>query len=177
MRVRGVPTFRNFGFNWIRHFSVNRRLLTSTRVAERLEQVLVGFFPARTAFPQSQRGRHPLHSSLTRVAACQIAHRPKGRLCHKAPIRPVAQPNRLSATTSYRQLHGWVLPPLVICAVGAHSDFPAKLFIFLVILVRDREVGGSNPLAPTILFQTTDALSVFDKSRCRPSLPQASSGD
>ena len=24
------------------------------------------------------------------------------------------------ATTSYRQLHGWILLPLVICAVGAH---------------------------------------------------------
>ena len=22
----------------------------------------------------------------------------------------------------YRQLHGWVLPPLVICAVGAHME-------------------------------------------------------
>jgi hypothetical protein len=26
----------------------------------------------------------------------------------------------LHATMSYRQLHGWILPPLVICAVGAH---------------------------------------------------------
>ena len=22
----------------------------------------------------------------------------------------------------YRQLHGWVLPPLVICALGAHTE-------------------------------------------------------
>ncbi len=29
----------------------------------------------------------------------------------------------------------------------------AKLLIFLVILVRDQEVGGSNPLAPTKLFK------------------------
>ncbi len=28
----------------------------------------------------------------------------------------------------------------------------AKLLIFLVILVRDQEVGGSNPLAPTNPF-------------------------
>jgi hypothetical protein len=25
----------------------------------------------------------------------------------------------------YRQLHGWVLPPLVICAVGAHMEILA----------------------------------------------------
>ena len=46
-------------------------------------------------------------SSFTRVTACSVAHQPKSWLCHKAPIRSVAQPNRLSATTSYRQLHGW----------------------------------------------------------------------
>jgi hypothetical protein len=28
----------------------------------------------------------------------------------------------------------------------------AKLLILFVILVRDQEVGGSNPLAPTIIF-------------------------
>jgi len=28
----------------------------------------------------------------------------------------------------------------------------AKLLIFFVILVRDQEVGGSNPLAPTNIF-------------------------
>jgi hypothetical protein len=27
---------------------------------------------------------------------------------------------KLGATMSHRQLHGWILLPLVICAVGAH---------------------------------------------------------
>ena len=30
----------------------------------------------------------------------------------------------------------------------------AKSFILIVILVRDQEVGGSNPLAPTNPFQS-----------------------
>src|SRR5579859_7687766 len=49
-------------------------------------------------------------------------------LCHEAPIRPVSQPNRSSATKAYRQLLGWVLPPLVICAIEARVRF--ALFCF-----------------------------------------------
>jgi IS4 transposase len=36
-------------------------------------------------------------------------------------LRPVARPSRSVATMSYRQLHEWILLPLAICAVGAHS--------------------------------------------------------
>jgi len=94
-------------------------------------QVLVGFFPVRAAFPQSQRGRHPqlhfrgllkLHSRYG-LPVCSPA---QGQLCHKAPIQQVARPNRLSATTSYRQLHGWDFHPPVICAVGAHWEIRAS---------------------------------------------------
>jgi hypothetical protein len=49
-------------------------------------------------------------------------------LCHEAPVRPVTQPNRSSATKAYRQLLGWVLPPLVICALEAHGRF--AIFVF-----------------------------------------------
>jgi hypothetical protein len=39
----------------------------------------------------------------------------------------------------------------------------AKLFILFVILVRDQEVGGSNPLAPTTLCSTAYTLSPPEK--------------
>ena len=59
-------------------------------------------------------------SSFTRVTACRVACPPKGGLCPEASTRSVTRPSRPVATTSYRQLHGWILLPLVICAVGAH---------------------------------------------------------
>src|SRR6266849_5818342 len=42
----------------------------------------------------------------------------KADLCPEALTRP----SRSVATTSYRQLHGWILLPLVICAVGTHVE-------------------------------------------------------
>jgi hypothetical protein len=39
----------------------------------------------------------------------------------------------------------------------------SKLFIFFIFLVRDQEVGGSNPLAPTTLFSTIYTLSLSEK--------------
>src|SRR5689334_20382765 len=61
------------------------------------------YFPAHTAFPVSQAGRHPhLHfRGLLRLHACygpldcSTAH---GGLCHEASTRPVARPGRSSAT-------------------------------------------------------------------------------
>jgi len=65
----------------------------------------VDCFPAHTAFPVSQAGRHPhLHfRGLLRLHArygpldCSTAH---GGLCHEASTRPVARPGRSSATRS-----------------------------------------------------------------------------
>src|SRR5712692_5225639 len=39
-------------------------------------------------------------------------------------LRPGQLPDQAAsvATTSYRQLHGWILLPVVICAVGAHVE-------------------------------------------------------
>src|SRR4051812_31723344 len=59
-------------------------------------------------------------SGFTHVTACRIAQPPKGGLCHEASTRPVARSSRSSATRVYRQLPGWILPPLVNRAVGAH---------------------------------------------------------
>src|SRR4051812_34351599 len=44
----------------------------------------------------------------------------QGGLCHEASTRSIARPSRSSATRVYRQLSGWILPPLVNRAVGAH---------------------------------------------------------
>jgi hypothetical protein len=90
-------------------------------------RVLVGFFPACAAFPQSQRGRRP-HLHFRGLLKLHSRYGLPGRspaisrLCHKAPVQPVSQPHRLSATMSYRQLHEWDLPPPVICALGAHVE-------------------------------------------------------
>ena len=79
------------------------------------------------AFPVSQAGRRPslhfrgllrLHSRYG-LLDCSTAH---GGLCHEASVQPVARLNRSSATRSYRQLPGWILPPLVNRAVGAHVE-------------------------------------------------------
>src|SRR4051794_29190525 len=81
----------------------------------------------------------PLHSGLPRISGgsasmtslqgllrlhsryglpdCSTA---QGGLCHEASARPVTQTDRSSATRVYRQLPGWILPPLVNRAVGAH---------------------------------------------------------
>ena len=65
----------------------------------------------------------PMIAHLVRsfyVTACPIAQPPNGGLCHEASARPVTRPSRSSATRAYRQLPGWILPPLVNRAVGAH---------------------------------------------------------
>src|ERR1700680_2265172 len=62
-------------------------------------------------------------SSFTRVTACQVAHPPEvGFVTRLQSDRlPVGQPVRLLVSYHVnRRLHGWFLPPLVICAVGAH---------------------------------------------------------
>jgi hypothetical protein len=43
-----------------------------------------------------------------------------GGLCREASVQPVARRNRSSATRSYRQLPGWIPPPMVNRTVGAH---------------------------------------------------------
>jgi hypothetical protein len=61
-------------------------------------------------------------SGFTRVTACKVAARPKADFCPEASTRPVARPDRSVATVSNRQLHRWILLPLMICAVGAHVE-------------------------------------------------------
>jgi hypothetical protein len=85
-----------------------------------------------------EAGRHPhidfrdllkLHSRYGPLN-CSTA---QGGLCHEAPAQPVTQPNRSSATGANRQLSGWLLPPLVTRALGAHS-----------IIIRSAKCGPPN---------------------------------
>ena len=92
---------------------------------------LVGCFPVRAAFPESQAGRHPrLHfRGLLRLHSrygLPDRSTARGGLCHEASARPVARPNRSSATKPYRQLLVWILPPLVNRAFGAHREMQAR---------------------------------------------------
>src|ERR1700694_664385 len=61
----------------------------------------------------------PAQASLA-LRPARLLARPKADFCPEASTRPVTRPRRSVATMSYRQIHGWILPPLVICAVGAH---------------------------------------------------------
>ena len=61
----------------------------------------------------------PAQASLA-LRPARLLNRPWRPLCHEASIQPVTRLNRSSATRSYRQLPGWILPPLVNRAVGAH---------------------------------------------------------
>src|SRR5215813_2679875 len=59
-------------------------------------------------------------SGFTRVTACWIAQPPVAAFVTRLRSDQSPRPNRSSATRSYRQLPGWILPPLVNRAVGAH---------------------------------------------------------
>src|SRR6266853_2255164 len=73
-------------------------------------------------------------TSLSRPAQASLALRPAGLLarpkadfCPEASAQPVTRPSRSVAITSHRQLHEWILLPLVICAVGAHCEQEGSL--------------------------------------------------
>jgi hypothetical protein len=68
-----------------------------------------------SASPIFFRGLLRFHSRYGRPAA-QPLH-----ACDTASTRPVAQPRRSSATGPI-DLSGWILPPLVIRALGAHTS-------------------------------------------------------
>jgi len=68
-------------------------------------------------------------SSFTRVTACWVAHPPfVGFIARLRPGRfPGSDARKLPSSTN--NLLGWVLPPLVICPVGAHSEIRVKVLI------------------------------------------------
>ena len=91
--------------------------------------------PARdsslSVLPSPLSGRVGVHittfeacSSFTRVTACRVAHPPYvGFIARLRPGRfPGSGARKLPSSTN--NLLGWVLPPLVICAVEAHPLSP-----------------------------------------------------
>src|SRR5262249_52591359 len=99
-------------------------------VGWRVARSRAGFFPVRAAFPVIGAGRRPHHyffeacSSFTRVTACTVAHPPYvGFIARLRPGQfPGSGARKLPSSTN--NLLGWVLPPLVICAVEAHPLTP-----------------------------------------------------
>ena len=105
---------------------------------DRLRCSLVGELraPARASSlsmqPSPLPGRVGIHittfeacSSFTRVTACRVAHPPYvGFIARLRPGRfPGSGARKLPSSTN--NLLGWVLPPLVICAVEAHTTTPS----------------------------------------------------
>jgi hypothetical protein len=84
-----------------------------------------------SVLPSPLSGRVGVHittfeacSSFTRVTACRVAHPPYvGFIARLRPSRfPGSDARKLPSSTN--NLLGWVLPPLVICAVEAHPVTP-----------------------------------------------------
>ena len=96
----------------------------------------VGCFPARAAFPAIVAGRRPrlhfrgllmIHSRYG-LHACSLAF-PRGL---SRGFNMIGYPFTLLVSyPSYLQLTGWVLPPLVVCAFGAHIIAGGKARCFL----------------------------------------------
>lgn len=83
----------------------------------------VDCFPGCAAFPAIRPGRRS-HRNFRSVLRLHSRYGPLdcsatySDLCHEASIRPIARPNRSSATKPID--NSLVLPPLVIRAIGAH---------------------------------------------------------
>jgi len=89
------------------------------------------FLPCPYSLPRFSGGSAST-TSLSRPAQALHALRPARLLTHlrglyrEAPPLPVSRLERSQAIKSNQQLLEWVLPPLVICPVGAHGEMRAK---------------------------------------------------
>src|SRR5262249_7645794 len=85
----------------------------------------VDCFPAHTAFPKWQEGRHP-HCPFRGLLRLHSRYGPPNRsAAQRRPLSRGSNPHGYphEPLVSYRinrQLSGWILPPLMICAFGAH---------------------------------------------------------
>jgi len=90
-------------------------------------EFLAGFFPIRTAFPDSAPGQRP-HCRFRGLLRLYSYYGPTdclptiSGLFREAPPIPVTRPERSPAIESNHQLFEWVLPPLVISPVRAHAE-------------------------------------------------------
>ena len=93
-------------------------------------QCVCRWLPGSCCLPRFQGGSAST-TSLSRPAQASLALRPAGLLAHLTVdfvtrLRPVRYPTGpLVSYHVYRQLHGWVLPPLANCAGKAHMEILA----------------------------------------------------
>jgi len=98
-------------------------------VGWRVARSRAGFFPVRAAFPVSVAGRRPHHyfrgllKLHTRYGLQGCSPTYVGFIARLRPSRfPGSDARKLPSSTN--NLLGWVLPPLVICAVEVHPITP-----------------------------------------------------
>jgi hypothetical protein len=86
-------------------------------------------FPAHAAFPKWQEGRHP-HCHFRGLLRLHSHYGPPDRsAAHRRPLSRGSSPcgcphEPLVSYRINRQLSGWILPPLMIRAFGAHCQQP-----------------------------------------------------
>ena len=163
-------------------------------------RLLIGALPRRV-LPSPlwpSRNERPVGIHIFSFEACSSYHSRYGLqscsptlrgLCHEAPTQPVTLPSRSSATKAYRQLLGWVLPPLVICAIEAHVRFnnfhkwgdrdpaesagirnydPARALKTEVVLATFIQLSTTNDREATRVDENGWPSAVFDNSGTRP---------
>jgi hypothetical protein len=87
----------------------------------------IDYFPAHTAFPKWQEGRHP-HCHFRGLLRLHSHYGPPDRsAAQRRPLsrgsNPCGYPHKpLVSYRINRQLSGWILPPLMIRAFGAHCQ-------------------------------------------------------
>src|SRR6185369_9338355 len=101
-------------------------------------------------------------SSFTRVTACKVAHPPYvGFIARLRPGRfPGSGARKLPSSTN--NLLGWVLPPLVICAVEAHTITP------FFCPVRCYHGGGRDRMKSSVLMLVLGFAALGSDSTCSP---------
>ena len=124
----------------------------------------VGCFPARAAFPVSMAGRRP---RLLFRGLLKLHSRYGLQGCSSAFQRTLSRgfepngypPGPLVSYHVFRQLHGWVLPPLVVCAVGAHTEIPVAsepimpIVLSLLLLLKEGREQRAPSVTPLLLHK------------------------
>jgi len=98
----------------------------------RIERVRMSITsPHHAAFPKWQEGRHP-HCHFRGLRRLHSRYGPPDRsAAHRRPLsrgsNPCGYPHKpLVSYRINRQLSGWILPPLMIRAFGAHCQSPTS---------------------------------------------------
>ena len=111
--------------------------------------------PSHATFPVTQPGRHPRHhfeacSGFTRVTAHWLAQPPK-RPLSQGSDPPGCPDEPLASYQINRQLFGWILPPLVLRALGRTENRARSInrtnrgkFLLRVPTTCPRPVDGSR---------------------------------